>query len=59
MSDIETARKAWILERPSHSAFGNLIKGRVTASLRPLGIWYEVSARAKELDIRPRINKGT
>ena len=50
MSDIETARKAWILERPSHSAFGNLIKGRVTASLRPLGIWYEVSARAKELD---------
>jgi ppGpp synthetase/RelA/SpoT-type nucleotidyltranferase len=50
MSDIETAREAWIVERPAHSAFGNLIKSRVTASLRPLGIWYEVSTRAKELD---------
>ena len=50
MSDVEAARRAWIIDRPTHVAFGNLIKARVTAVLRPLGIWYEVFARAKELD---------
>ena len=50
MSDVEAARKAWILDRPAHTAFGDLINSRVTATLRPLGIWYEVSSRAKELD---------
>src|SRR5205085_254474 len=37
-------------ERPKYEAFGELLKIRLEAGLKPLGIWFEVSARAKELD---------
>lgn len=50
MSDIEQARLRWIAERPKHEAFGQLIQHQLDALLKPLGIWFETSARAKEVD---------
>lgn len=50
MSDIEAARKQWIKERPQHKEFGNVMKARLEATLKPGGFWYEVSARAKDID---------
>jgi ppGpp synthetase/RelA/SpoT-type nucleotidyltranferase len=50
VSDVEKARQTWIRERPTHVAFADLVKARLESSLRPLGIWFEVSARAKEID---------
>jgi ppGpp synthetase/RelA/SpoT-type nucleotidyltranferase len=50
VSDVEQARLRWINERPRHEAFGSLIKRRIESFLKPLGIWFEVTARAKEVD---------
>lgn len=50
MSDVEAARKQWTQERPQHEEFGNIIKARLQAALKAGGFWYEVSARAKEVD---------
>jgi ppGpp synthetase/RelA/SpoT-type nucleotidyltranferase len=47
---IEDARKRWIAERPKHEAFGTLLKGRLEACLKPLGLWFEVDSRAKTVD---------
>lgn len=50
MSDIEFARKSWIAERVRYEEFGDLVSRRVKDAIKPLGIWCDVSARAKELD---------
>lgn len=50
MSSVENARKKWIEERPQYEEFGNLIKTRLNKALKPGGFWFEVSARAKEVD---------
>jgi ppGpp synthetase/RelA/SpoT-type nucleotidyltranferase len=50
MNKIETARKAWKLERDAYEAFSDHLKRRVEEVLHPLGFWYDVSARAKDLD---------
>lgn len=50
MNDVEAARKAWLVERPTHIIFGDLIRGRLNSKLRKLGFWFEVSSRAKDLD---------
>ncbi len=50
MSDIEQDRLTWIKERPRHEAYGFLIQARIESILRPLGIWFEVSCRAKAID---------
>jgi ppGpp synthetase/RelA/SpoT-type nucleotidyltranferase len=50
VSDVEQARLRWISERPRYEAFGSLVKDRLNDLLKPLGIWFEVSARAKEVD---------
>jgi putative GTP pyrophosphokinase len=50
MTDIELARQAWLVDRPAYEAFGDLLSTRLTESIRRLGVWFEVSARAKELD---------
>jgi len=50
MSSVENARKKWINERPQYEEFGNLIKARLNKALKPGGFWFEVSARAKEVD---------
>jgi putative GTP pyrophosphokinase len=50
VSDIEQARLRWIAERPKYEAFGQLIRHQLDALLKPLGIWFETSARAKEVD---------
>ena len=50
MSDIEQDRLTWIKERPRHEAFGFLIQARTESILRPLGIWFEVTSRAKAID---------
>ena len=50
MNDVEQARVRWISERPRYEAFGALVKDRLSVLLKPLGIWFEVSARAKDVD---------
>ena len=50
MSAIEDARKRWTAERPKYEAFGNILKERLEASLKPLGLWFEVGSRAKTVD---------
>jgi ppGpp synthetase/RelA/SpoT-type nucleotidyltranferase len=50
MSDVETARKRWIIERPEYEAFAECVKKRLKQMLKPGGFWFEVSARAKEID---------
>lgn len=50
MSSVEAARKRWIKERPDHEKFGEVIKARLKKALKPGGFWFEVSARAKDVD---------
>lgn len=50
MSDVEAARKRWIKERPEYVAFADVVSLRLKRILRPGGFWFEVSARAKEVD---------
>jgi ppGpp synthetase/RelA/SpoT-type nucleotidyltranferase len=50
MSSVEAARKKWIKERPEYEKFGEVIKARLKKALKPGGFWFEVSARAKEVD---------
>jgi ppGpp synthetase/RelA/SpoT-type nucleotidyltranferase len=50
MSDIETARTLWIKERPKYEAFAKYVRERIQKELRPLGIWCDVDARAKDVD---------
>jgi len=50
VSDVEQARLRWIKERPKYAAFGNVMQERIRALIKPLGIWFEISARAKEVD---------
>src|SRR5437867_569104 len=50
MSDIEDARTRWIQEQPKYKAFAALMKDRIIQSLKHIGIWHAVDARAKEVD---------
>jgi len=50
MSSVEAARKKWIKERPQYEEFGKIVAARLTEALKPGGFWFEVSARAKEID---------
>jgi ppGpp synthetase/RelA/SpoT-type nucleotidyltranferase len=50
MSDVEAARKRWIKELPEHREFGKAMALRLNAALKPGGFWFEVSARAKDVD---------
>jgi ppGpp synthetase/RelA/SpoT-type nucleotidyltranferase len=50
LTDLEAARKAWIVERPLFDRFARLIESRLRTGLRQLGVWAEVSARTKEVD---------
>jgi len=50
VTDVEQSRQRWIQERLTYETFGQLIKTRLESSLKPLGIWFAVSARAKEID---------
>jgi putative GTP pyrophosphokinase len=50
VSAIEEARQRWVAERPRYQQFGRLIEARLRESLKPVGIWYVVEARAKTVD---------
>ncbi len=50
MTDVEAARKRWIKELPKHRKFGKEMALRLNAALKPGGFWFEVSARAKDVD---------
>jgi ppGpp synthetase/RelA/SpoT-type nucleotidyltranferase len=50
VSDVERAREKWTVERPRYEAFGQLVTQRLRDSLKPLGIWFHVEARAKTID---------
>lgn len=59
MTDLETVRKRWLQERPAYDQFGKVLEGRLRTELRRVGIWAEVTSRAKEMDglIRKLIKK--
>lgn len=50
MSETEAARTRWIAESKKYDAFGQVLVGRIRQSLKPLGLWFEVSSRAKTVD---------
>jgi ppGpp synthetase/RelA/SpoT-type nucleotidyltranferase len=50
VSNVEQARVRWISDRPRYEAFGSLMQDRIKSLVKPLGIWFEISARAKEVD---------
>jgi ppGpp synthetase/RelA/SpoT-type nucleotidyltranferase len=50
VTNIEQARLTWIKERPQYEAFGRVIEERLKSILRPFGIWFEVTSRAKAID---------
>jgi len=50
VTDVEQARQRWTLERPRYEAFGQLVAQRLLDSLKPLGVWFHVEARAKTTD---------
>jgi ppGpp synthetase/RelA/SpoT-type nucleotidyltranferase len=50
MTDLEEARRRWLLDRPSFASFGEEIVRRLKTGLRKEGIWGEASGRAKEVD---------
>ncbi len=49
MTDLEKVRQRWIKEQPTYEAFGALLKARLEESLKPIGIWFNVESRSKEL----------
>lgn len=50
MTDLETARKTWIAERPLFEQFGKVLERRLQEGVRKLGIPADVTSRAKEID---------
>jgi ppGpp synthetase/RelA/SpoT-type nucleotidyltranferase len=50
VSDVEQARERWTAERPQYEAFGQLVAQRLRDSLKPVGVWFQVEARAKTID---------
>lgn len=50
MSDVEQARERWTAERSQYEAFGQLMAQRLRDSLKPVGVWFQVEARAKTID---------
>jgi len=50
MSKLEDARRRWLKEQPQHEEFGRVLSGRIRAALQPLGIWFDVDYRAKQVD---------
>lgn len=47
---VEQARQRWTVERPRYDEFGQLVAQRLRDSLKPVGIWLHVEARAKTTD---------
>jgi ppGpp synthetase/RelA/SpoT-type nucleotidyltranferase len=50
VSSVEQARQRWIAERPGYGAFGKVLEEQLRESLMPLGLWFDVSSRAKTVD---------
>jgi putative GTP pyrophosphokinase len=50
VTNVETARQKWTKERPQYEAFGELVAARLRDSLKPIGIWFTVEARAKTVE---------
>jgi ppGpp synthetase/RelA/SpoT-type nucleotidyltranferase len=50
VSAVEQARQRWTKERPQYEAFGELVAKRLRDSLKPVGVWFQVDARAKTID---------
>jgi ppGpp synthetase/RelA/SpoT-type nucleotidyltranferase len=50
VTDVEQARQRWTAERPRYADFGELVAQRLRDSLKPLGVWFHVEARAKTID---------
>jgi len=48
VSDVETARKRWMAERPKYDGFGHIIADALKIAVQAEGIWCEVTSRTKE-----------
>jgi len=59
MTDLEEARKRWIVERPQYEQLGFHMMERLQKEILLAGIWAELKIRAKEVDslIRKLITK--
>lgn len=59
MTNLEEARRRWIIERPQYDQLGIQITAALEKEIRGAGIWAEIVSRAKELDslIRKLIRK--
>lgn len=59
MTDLEEARKRWIVEKPQYEKLGLHMAEFLQKEIRRAGIWAEVKIRTKELDslIRKLITK--
>lgn len=50
MNKLEATRKQWLVDRHKYDLFGACIADRLRAETRKLGVWAEVSHRAKDMD---------
>lgn len=59
MTDLEQVRRTWLAERPEYERLGNELAVAMEQDIRQVGIWADVTSRAKEVDslIRKLIGK--
>lgn len=50
VDDLEAARERWVRDRPEFERFVQLISSRCQGVAQSLGIWADISGRAKEVD---------
>lgn len=50
MNELDNARTLWIEEEPRFAQYAGLVADQIRHALRPAGVWYDVSQRAKSID---------
>jgi ppGpp synthetase/RelA/SpoT-type nucleotidyltranferase len=50
MRDLERARKLWLLQEPLFNEYGKLVAEHLKKTLKPAGVWFEITSRAKTVD---------
>lgn len=48
--NFEDARKQWLRERPDYVSFGLELEARIRDELKRIGLWADISSRAKTID---------
>jgi putative GTP pyrophosphokinase len=50
MSDLESARRLWVEEEKRFEEYASLVAERLRLEIQKVGIWFEVTSRAKTTD---------